>query len=168
MGGVNNHFMDDILSKLSYYYEGTFACDEVLDFIPKCHRGSPLKSSIVVNTLPSHLRSDGHYFAICHNKLQKSVFLFDPLGLEHQDPNINAYIKKIVRLTGWTIIPSPIPIQAYGSISCGLMVISFILQHDMENSSFRPLTFVNHFTYPPTLENDTIACNLILKYISRL
>ena len=170
--GLSNEFMDSTLSQLSPYYAGTFACDQLYSYLPPCLTNRSLKTSMVVNTgLSSH--PDGHFIALCFRQnLNRQppgyIYFYDPLGLNFDlDGNINAYLVKLVKESGWSLIYNPQATQDILSISCSLFVLAFILHHD-SNDIFKAQSFYSKFNFPPNLKNDEIAQNLILKYISTI
>ena len=173
--------MDETLRRLSPYYEGCLACDQLVDYFPACWKGQKSKSSIVVNTKESRdkTKGAGHFLAIVHGVYEGDgrsrgrrgyIFLYDPLALNYDlDSNVNDYLRKVANLTGWTLTASPRSSQHINSLSCGLHTLAFILHHDAAMAAlFHPRSFYAKFHYPANFKNDDIARDLILKYISSI
>ena len=166
MTGVSNAFVRDTLRVLTPDFEDCFSCEKLKSYTLRGLKQEGKRYGyLVVNTAPLS-RSKGHFIAVIHDKSKKVIFVFDPLGMDDQDPWINRYLAKMYKQHRFLAKFSFNATQHYTSKMCAFHCMSFILYHAKKKELFEVENFFNHFTFPPSLKNDTIAVNKILKYIS--
>lgn len=164
--GLTNKFLDDMGRKLSpLYFEGTFPCDVLLrEYKPT--REKKEKSIVFVNTSESIVPT-GHYNAL--NILWKSecVYLFDSLALGLVDPNIIEFIRRFLKqYPNFTLDYSPYPLQhLLNSAHCGIHSLAYLVSQD-KHCGHSTEDFYSFFRPEPVLENDNLALQYLLHFIS--
>ena len=154
------------MSILSPFFEGCFSCERLKDYKPGCLTSRKSYSYCLINTAPLS-QSRGHFFSLVHDGEKKQIYLFDPLGSDWGDPNVNLYLSKMTKDYRFNVIPSFQATQHIMSLACSYHCMAFILEHQSKPRGY-PESFFEHFMYPPVLKNDEIAIDLIMKYISNI
>ena len=146
--GITNLYIDELMSKISSSYRGTFSCDTIPLFNNE-------NVSLIIN-LSRHDEKGSHLISIYI--LRTKIIYFDPFGIKSNNTYINKYLSKYNK----KIIYSKKPVQHILSSHCGFFVMSFILFIEKHKSlaKYLSLFITKHLLY-----NDFICIEIIKYYI---